>query len=582
MKYPRATFGIIILFLATYLVPLGLRPLAAPDEVRYAEIPREMIASGDWIVPHLNGMEYLAKPVGGYWANAASMLVFGETPFAVRLPSALSIALSALALLALLRFNPDRRAGPFAVVIFLSFLGVTIVGTTAVLDGMFTGWVTVAIVAVFFFLEGPDGRKNIAPLVIAGVATGLAFMTKGFLAFVVPGLALGPYLLIRRSVFRFLKWSWVPLISMATVVLPWSLAVAQRSHFWTHFFWTENVQRFLEPNQTQHVEPWWFYLPIVLLATLPWAAATPAAIFGLRKNLPSEARRLIVFAVCWIIGPLFFFSFSSGKLMPYILPCLPPIALLLATGLLQASSSNRRFWFSLASIISALFGATLLGAVIFLTVSNHPLAVALEGSPAMIGGLIAGGFGWLLSAGFSFFLHDNRKKLIAFALSPVLFAIPALSTLDEPLIKTNKRLIERHIDSIQSDTIVVGDSNSVHSLCWELNRTDVQFFKKSGEFRYALELETDRKLLDIEDFVALVDNSDRPVIAFLERKQWDKYRSYFEPPTIEDHNYRYVLIELNAGRQDRTIDSKLTKKPNRRPIDRRKKGLPESENKTRP
>lgn len=545
-KHWRVITGILIVFLGTYLVPLSVRPLASPDEVRYAEIPREMFSNGDWVVPQLNGMDYLAKPVGGYWTIATSMLAFGETAFAVRLPSVLGVLLSALALLLLLRVNPVKQTGPLAVLIFLTSLGVIIIGTTATLDGMFTGWVTMAIVAMYFFLEGPSGRKGIWPLVLAGAATGCAFLTKGFLVFVIAGLAIAPYLLIRRSVVKFLKWSWVPLISMAAVVLPWSLAVAQRSHFWNHFFWTENVQRFLEPNQTQHLEPWWFYIPVLLLATLPWAATIPASVSGLRRSSTIETNRLRLFAICWLVGPFLFFSYSSGKLMPYILPCLPPIALLLAIGLLAAEPSRRATLLSLASIVSIGFGLILMTAVVFLVKSDLAIIAALNNPKLQIGGLILGCFGWIASATASYFLRDQKRRLAAFALSPVLFAIPASLTLDEPIIKTNKSLIERNINHIHSDTVVVGDSTSVHSLCWELDRTDIQFFMKSGEFRYALALETERKLLDIDGFVALVENADRPVIAVFERKQWEKYRSYFQPPTIEDHNFRYVLVELQG------------------------------------
>ena len=101
MKYASA--GLIVLFLLLYILPLGVRPIVIPDEARYCEIPREMLVSGDWVVPRLNGLRYFEKPVLGYWVTAASMALFGQNPFAARLPSAAATGLSALLLFLLVR-----------------------------------------------------------------------------------------------------------------------------------------------------------------------------------------------------------------------------------------------------------------------------------------------------------------------------------------------------------------------------------------------------------------------------------------------------------------------------------------------
>jgi 4-amino-4-deoxy-L-arabinose transferase len=91
-------FAVPVLFLLLYLLPLGARPVVIPDEARYAEIPREMLASRDWVVPRLDGLRYFEKPVLGYWLNALSTALFGQNAFAMRLPSAVSTGLSALCL----------------------------------------------------------------------------------------------------------------------------------------------------------------------------------------------------------------------------------------------------------------------------------------------------------------------------------------------------------------------------------------------------------------------------------------------------------------------------------------------------
>jgi len=545
MKQRKALIGLGIVFVVTFLIPLGSRPLSAPDEVRYAEIPREMLASGNWVVPQLDGMDYFEKPVLGYWAIASSLAVFGETPFAVRLPSALGIFLSALALLYLLRRRSDPLTGPLAVMIFLTSFGVISLGTTAILDGLFTGWVTLTIAAAFVFLEGPDNRTALGPLILMGVTTGLAFLTKGFLALVIPGLVVGPYLIYRRLVIRFLRWSWIPLVAAITVALPWSLAVAGQSDFWNHFFWVEHVQRFLEPAETQHVEPWWYYLPVLLLAFLPWTAAVPAAIAGPRQAEPS-VRHLKIFAIFWITGPFLFFSVSSGKLIPYILPCLPPATLLLALGLLKELSADRRSWLTVASIVNLGIGLVLIGAVVLMMIrgTNEPHLAAVLENGGLVAGLLVGGCGWLIAAGCSLFLRDATKKLIAFSLAPVFFTVPVLMTIDEPIVKTPESLIERHSSLIDGETVVVGDRNTVHALCWQLKRTDIEVFDSTGEFQYGLDHTDGRHLLDIGGLISLVKTSPRPVIAVLERGRWNKVKSSLMTPAVEDKDQRFVLVQL--------------------------------------
>ena len=139
-----------IVAVAVYIVPLGLRPMVAPDEYRYAEIPREMIESGDWISPHLLGVRYFEKPVLGYWLTAISMTVFGDHAFAHRLPPALSVLGAALLLGLLVR---SRREGRSAVVltslVFMSSLLVFSIGTYNVLDSQLSLFTTGSLVMFF-------------------------------------------------------------------------------------------------------------------------------------------------------------------------------------------------------------------------------------------------------------------------------------------------------------------------------------------------------------------------------------------------------------------------------------------------
>ena len=203
------TLLLLSFYFIAYILPLGAQDLVVPDETRYAEIPREMIIGGDWVVPHLDGVRYFEKPVLGYWVHAVSILLFGENNFSVRLPSAMAVGLSALLIYIMVRRvlcseNGDESClAVMAPLIFLSCFGVFGVGNIAVLDSLFSFFLTGSITAFYFASEESHGSaKEKGFLLLAGLACGLAFLTKGFLAFVVPVICLVPLSGLGAPVFR--------------------------------------------------------------------------------------------------------------------------------------------------------------------------------------------------------------------------------------------------------------------------------------------------------------------------------------------------------------------------------------------
>ena len=147
----KSSIAVIGLFLLLYILPLGVRPIVIPDESRYAKVAREMLVSGDWVVPHLNGVRYFEKPVLDYWLNALSVMLFGENAFAIRFPSAVAVGVSALILFLLVkRFAGGYSAGLLAAAVLLTCLEVFGVGTFSVLDSTFSMFATAAMVSFFF------------------------------------------------------------------------------------------------------------------------------------------------------------------------------------------------------------------------------------------------------------------------------------------------------------------------------------------------------------------------------------------------------------------------------------------------
>ena len=178
------------IILAVYILPLGSRPLITPDETRYAEVPREMIVTGNYISPHLNGVRYFEKPPFCYWAFAVSFKLFGMNRFALRLPCMLSMLATAWIIFMLTgHYYEDRRMRLLAAAVFASMPFVYLLAGTAITDMILTLFVTAA--TVTFFLAAQDEtpkKKKIGLLILCGVSCGLAFLTKGFLAFAVPAV----------------------------------------------------------------------------------------------------------------------------------------------------------------------------------------------------------------------------------------------------------------------------------------------------------------------------------------------------------------------------------------------------------
>ena len=338
-----AAFGLIALFVALYLLPLGQRPLQSPDEVRYAEISREMLVSGNWIVPHLNGVRYFEKPVLGYWLNAASLAALGDTAVAIRLPVALATALTALILFGLGRRYLGTESAWLTVGIFLTTFMVAGLGTFALLDAFLALFLTAALAAYYRAIETIAARKCLLYLALCGAACAGAFLVKGFLALAIPVIVAAPFLAARREWRTLLVTPWLPIVVAAALITPWALLVYRAEpDFWHYFFWVEHVQRFAGEHP-QHEQPFWYYAAYLPLIAWPWIALLPAALIGLARS--GGHGRFLWFVATWAAVPFVFFSLSKGKLPTYLLPCLGPLSLLLAAGLTRysAGGSQRAF-----------------------------------------------------------------------------------------------------------------------------------------------------------------------------------------------------------------------------------------------
>ncbi len=484
---------LVLFFLLTYLLPLGMRPMIRPDEFRYAEIPREMLQSGDWISPHLNGVRYFEKPALGYQLTAASFSVFGENTFALRLPSAIATLLSAAFLYYLVsRKSRDSFLPGLATGIYLTFGIVFGIGTFAVLDGQLTAALTICIGSVYLACESKYRTAVIGWLILAGFAAGCAFLLKGFLAFAVPAVVLGGYLLWQKEWKKLLIYPWIPLIVAVAVALPWSLAIHQAEpDFWRYFFIEEHWYRFTSSTYDRKPQPFWYFLPILLGGVMPAGLLAIPAASGIRKAWLKQP--FVRFLLCWFILPFLLFSASSCKLGTYILPCFPPLAILLALALRRVMLTRQYLYRKVTGWMTAILGWILLPGAIVTAISLivwhfiPKLPRLYDGFPVWpcVGLIFAGAFGLLLLR-LKWFSPLKGLAILLIGLIPLIFcgvnSLPTAALGD----KTTEIGLEKCFQVFppaQGDLVLI-DRSLMAAACWVLKRDDLVVLGKPGELEY--------------------------------------------------------------------------------------------------
>ena len=345
-----------------YFHNLGALGLVGPDEPRYAWIARDMQETGDYITPRLYGKPWFEKPPLYYWSAALSFKLFGVSETSARLPSAICALLATLALawLALRLYGPETAR--WLLLLLPTTVGMIGFSHAAATDMPFAAMLTIAMVfaAGIVCIVDPQGFAIYTPkfsfykntraaglisLSFFGFFLGLAVLAKGPAAIILSG---GAVLLWAAFTKRWRDASRclhpVAITSFCLTALPWYILCARRNpDFFRVFIIEHNFNRFLTP-QFQHIQPFWYYLPVLLLAVFPWTILLLVRIYSsyrksLRERLASPSD---LFFVCWSIFPLIFFSISKSKLPGYILPSIPIFGLFLARGVASVQISSRR------------------------------------------------------------------------------------------------------------------------------------------------------------------------------------------------------------------------------------------------
>jgi len=342
MTLGAARWLLVVLAVVAFAVGLDnmSRPLANPDEGRYSEISREMSLSGDWVTPRLDGIKYFEKPPLQYWATAVAFEAFGYNEYAARLYVWLAaIATLALSVCTARRIWGVETAAGTALALAASpyFLAL---GGIVTLDMGLTLWTTFTTCAFLLAEHAHAARRPVAAcnwMLTAWLGMALAMLSKGLIGIVFAGAAVFFHVVLSRdlSVLRRMRWL-AGLAIFAAVAAPWFLLVSRANPEFARFFFIhEHFERFLT-HEHRRVEPWWFFIPIVFAAFLPWAFALPGAVRQAWRAERGVEQQPLRVAVVWAGFIVLFFSASGSKLPAYILPAVPLLAMPVGRYLAQA------------------------------------------------------------------------------------------------------------------------------------------------------------------------------------------------------------------------------------------------------
>jgi 4-amino-4-deoxy-L-arabinose transferase-like glycosyltransferase len=329
----RGAIALLVVFALIWFANLDFRRLVHPDEGRYAEIPREMVSSGDWVTPRLNGIKYFEKPALQYWLTAAAYEAFGVREWTARLWPALAGFLGVF----VVGYAGARLGGSglglAGAAVLVGSIGYTLEAHILTLDAGLALWMSIALGSLFMAQRDdatPGGTR--AWMWTSWVAVALATLSKGLIGIVLPGGALIIYSLLTRDwpVWRRLHIFSGALIFLV-VTVPWFLAVSLRNpEFFDFFFIHEHFTRFLT---TEHHRQgaWWYFIPILALGILPWITLLGLTAIRMWTDAPTAANGFNWqrFALVWSVFIFVFFSASGSKLPSYILPMFPALALLI-------------------------------------------------------------------------------------------------------------------------------------------------------------------------------------------------------------------------------------------------------------
>jgi 4-amino-4-deoxy-L-arabinose transferase-like glycosyltransferase len=379
---------LVIAVAVIWFANLEYRKLIKPDEGRYAEIPREMVVSGDWTTPRLNDLKYFEKPPLQYWATATAYTIFGEHHWTSRLWTGLTgFAGILLVWFAGLRLF-GREAGNYAAILLGSSMLYVLMGHINTLDMGVTFFLTLGITGLLLGQTQTDTKIQRHWMLLAWAALAFAVLSKGLMGLVLPGAALFIYCVVQRDFSVLKRMHWLPGVAVFLLITaPWFYLVMKANpEFFQRFFIYEHYTRFTTKDLGRY-QPWYFFIPILLAGMLPWTIVMFDTLLKTWRTskLPDKAFNAARFLLIWSVFIYLFFTVSGSKLPSYLLPMFPALALLMGKQLVEMSP-RRLFW-----MIVPMLPLTLLA------VGFAPFTARLADTPLQLQGYSEYAY-WLMAA----------------------------------------------------------------------------------------------------------------------------------------------------------------------------------------
>lgn len=536
--------AIIVIAGFIWFVLLGYRDLIEPDEGRYAEIAREMLSSGDWVTPRLNGFKYFEKPPLQYWGTAISMALLGETNAAARVWCSGLGFISALWIGFVGNRIYGRSAGFYAFLFLISTVLFAGMGHANSLDMGVSALLTIAIGAlVLAQSERHRPKQERTWMLLAWAALAGATLSKGLIGLVLPGAAVVLYSLWQRdwALWRHLHIG-KGLLLYFLLAAPWFVAVSQANPEFPHFFFIhEHFERFTSDVHGRTKSNWYFFA-VFAIGAMPWLFSSLNGLvkppFSWRATEPGkfEASRLL-----WVyaVFVFFFFSISHSKLPAYILPMFPALALLVGENM------TRRKHLIADGIVTLVIAAIVFIVFIWKADDMAKIGRLAAHLPLFRPWIIATGVLTGLAGLSTILFRDKKDQAISAYALCVLLGIQMLSWGYQSIseLRSSRVLaetIQAYIGDNHEDSVEVYDVNRYdQALPFYLGRT-IKLVGFTGELQFGIDQEP-QKWLNETDFLPIWLNS-KQAISVLSQATYDQWQQQQIPMRTIYENSRYITV----------------------------------------
>ncbi|MDQ6680414.1 MAG: glycosyltransferase family 39 protein [Pseudomonadota bacterium] len=523
-----------------WFLTLDARHLLPSDEGRYAEIAREMLASGDWVTVRYNGLKYFEKPPLQFWMTALAFKAFGIGEWQARLWTALSGAAGLAASAWAARRWYGARVGVLTGLVLLATPAWNIGSHFASLDMALSGALAV-VVAALLIAQHPEAsaRSRRTWMIAAWAAMGIGVLTKGPVAIVLPGASLIVYSAIERdlAIWRRLHLG-VGLIVLLAIVEPWFMLVSQHNpEFLRFFFIHEHLQRYL--STVHHREgAWWYFVPQLLVGFLPWLGLSWSMVQTVRAERAGKTLRPICLLAVWAATVFIFFSLSDSKLPGYILPLYPALAILAARTLdrLDPRQWQRQL---LAALALMLIGALATPWIARLGTPQTPNALYRSFAVWVGAGVAAGAVGLMM--GWALRRRHPGGSIAAYALG--FFALTTIVLRGHEAFGRNSSgvdLAARVAPLLDATTPLYGVRLLDHTLPFYL-RHSATMVESPGELEFGVGREPQKWIPTLAGFVQ-VWTSGPHAFAVMSHPTYDELRAQHVPMRIVGEDVRRVVV----------------------------------------